>query len=144
MIKSLIDKKQRNVCLYLFKKAKRDYYEKIAIRNLTDSNKFWKTMRTIFGSKIKSKNSIILVEGSKIIQEEGGLAKTFNKFFVSIVKNLGINENILHTSSSETRNVEPSTAKFENHPRIVTICNHFDENSIFSFKEIEQTEVIKS
>ena len=78
-------------------------------------------MRPIFGSKIKSKNSIILVEDAKIIQEEGELTKTFNKFFVSIVKNLGINENLLHTSSSETRNVEPSIAKLENHPRIVTI-----------------------
>ena len=63
-------------------------------------------MRPIFGSKIKSKNSIILVEDAKIIQEEGELAKTFNKFFVSIVKNLGINENLLHTSLSETRNIE--------------------------------------
>ena len=37
-------------------------------------------MRLNFGSKIKSKNSIILVEDTKIIHEEGELAKTFNKF----------------------------------------------------------------
>ena len=93
-------------------------------------------MRPIFGSKIKSQNNITLPEGTKIIQEEGELAKTFNEFFVSIVKNLVINENFLHTSSSETRNVEPIIAKFENQPSIVTIRNRFDENSIFSFKEI--------
>ena len=69
--------------------------------------------------------------------------KKFNKFFVSIVKNLGFNENLLHTSSSATRNIESINAKFESHPRIVTIPNCFDENSIFSFKEIEKTEVIK-
>ena len=63
-------------------------------------------VRLIFGSKIKSKISITLVEGTKIIQEEGELAKTFKEFFVSIVKNLGINENLLHTSLSETRNME--------------------------------------
>ena len=63
-------------------------------------------MRLIFGSKIKSKNSITLDEGTKIIQEEGELAKTFKEFFVSIVKNLGTNENLLHTSLSETRNIE--------------------------------------
>ena len=78
-------------------------------------------MRPIFGSKIKSQNSITLAEGTKIIQEEGELAKTFNEFFVSIVKNLVINENFLHTPSSETRNVEPIIAKFENQPSIVTI-----------------------
>ena len=63
-------------------------------------------MRLSFGSKTKSKNSITLVEGTKIIQEEGKLAKTFKEFFVSIVKNLGINENLLHTSLSDTRNIE--------------------------------------
>ena len=85
-------KKQRNVCVYLLKKAKKNCYENIDISNLTDSNKFWKTVRRIFGSKIKSKNSVTLVEGIKIIQEEGELAKTFNELFVSIVKNLGIND----------------------------------------------------
>ena len=93
-------------------------------------------MKPIFGSKIKSKSSITLVEDAKIIQEEGELTETFNEFFVSIVKNLRINENLLPTSSSETINVESIITKFDNHPSIVTIRNRFDENSIFSFKEI--------
>ena len=71
------------------------------------------------------------------------MSKTFNELFVSFVKNLGINENLLPTSSSETRYVEPIIAKFENHPSIVAIRNRFDENSILSFKEIEKTDVIK-
>ena len=85
---------------------------------------------------------IIIIIIIVIIQEEE-LAKTSNEFFVSIVKSLGINENLLPTSSSETRNVESIIAKFENHPSIVTIRNCFDENSIFPFKEIGKTEVIK-
>ena len=125
------------------KKAEKAYYENIDISNLTNSNKFGKTVKPIFGSKKKSKNSITLVEGTRVIQEEGELAKIFNGFFVSIIKNLGINENLLPISSSETRNVETIIAKFENHPSIVTIRNRFDKNSIFSFKEILKTEVIK-
>ena len=68
------------------------------------------------------------------------MAQTFNEFSVSIEKNLGINENLPPTSSSETRNVESITAKFENHPSIVTIPNLFDKNSIFSFEETEKIE----
>ena len=80
-------KKQRNVCVYLLKSDKKDYYENIYLSNLTDSNKFWKALKPIFGCKIKSKNSIILIEGTKFIQEEEGeLAKIFNEFFVSIIK----------------------------------------------------------
>ena len=71
------------------------------------------------------------------------MAKTFNEFFVSIVKNLGINENLLPPSSSETRNVESIISKFENHHSIATIRNCFDKSSIFSFEEIVKTEVFK-
>ena len=42
-------------------------------------------MKPIFGSKIKSKSSITLVEDTKIIQEEGEL-KTFNEFFCQYCK----------------------------------------------------------
>ena len=100
-------------------------------------------MRPIFVSKIKPKSSITLDEGTKIIREEGELAKTFIEFFVSIIKNPEINENLPHTSSSETRNIESIIAKFENPASIVTIRKRFDENSIFSFKEIGKVEVIK-
>ena len=96
-------KKQRNVCVYLLKNDRKDCYENIYSSSLTDSNKFWKTLKPIFGSKIKSKNWFTLAEGIKFIQEEGVLAKTFNEFFVSITKNRGINENV---SSSETRKEE--------------------------------------
>ena len=135
--------KKRDFCVYLLKKAKNDYCENTGISNLTDYNKFWKTLKSFFGNKINSENSVTLVERTKIIQEEEELAQTFNEFFVSIVKNLVINENLLLTPSSETKNVEFIIAKFKNHPIIATIRNRFDENSIFSFKEIGKTNLIK-
>ena len=101
------------------------------------------TVKLIFRSKITFKNSITLAEGRKVIQKEGELAKSFNKSFVSIVKSLEINENLLHTSFSETKNVESIITKFGNHPSIVTIHNRFDKNSVFSFKEIGKIKVIK-
>ena len=114
--------------MYLLKKAKKDYYGNIRISSLTDCNEFWKTLNQFsVVARVKSKNSITLVEGTKIIQEEGELVKTINIFFVSIVKNLGINENLLPTSSSETRNVETIIAKFENNPIILTIRNLLED-----------------
>ena len=73
--------------MYIYlKKAKKDYYENIDISNLTDSNKFWMTVKPIFGSKIKSRNTITLVKGTKIIQEERELAEAFNEFFCQYCK----------------------------------------------------------
>ena len=114
-----IQKKQRKVCAYLLKKLKGNYYENIGKTYLTYFKKFWKTINSIFDSKLKSSTSISLGEITKIIQEKEELAKISNECFFNIVKNLEINENLLPTSSSKTRNVEFLIAKFENHPRIM-------------------------
>ena len=39
--------------VFLLKNARKDYYENICLSNLTDSNKFWKTMNPIFDSTVK-------------------------------------------------------------------------------------------
>lgn len=99
-------------------------------------------MKQIFGSKIKSRNSITIGEGTKLIQEQE-IAETFHEFFVSIVKTSAINENFLPNSSSQIENVEYIIAKFENHAIIMTLQNCFHKNCIFSFKKIIEAEVIK-
>ena len=104
--------------VYIYLKKPKGLQWKYDINNLTDSSKFWRTIKPIFSRKIKSRDNIIVVEGTKVTQEKGELAKTFNEFFVSTVKHLGINENLLLTSSSEIRNIESIIAKFENHPGI--------------------------
>ena len=99
-------------------------------------------MKEIFGSKIKSRNSIILGEGTKLIQKQE-IAETFHEFFVSVVKTGAINENFLPNSSSQIKNVEYIIAKFEIHAIIMTLQNCFHKNCIFSFKKIIEAEVIK-
>ena len=53
--------------VYFIKDVKKDNYEIIDMSSFTGSNKFWKTVKPIFGSKIKSNNSINLVKGTNII-----------------------------------------------------------------------------
>ena len=74
------------VYIYLKKNPEKDCYDNIDTSSLTNSKKFWKTVKQIFGCKLKSKNSITFVEGTKIIQEEGELAKTFNEFLSVLLK----------------------------------------------------------
>ena len=38
----LLYKKQRNVCVFLLKRAKKEYYENLDLCNVTDSKKFRK------------------------------------------------------------------------------------------------------
>ena len=86
-------KHQRNYCNRLCKKERRNYYENLNVKSITDNKKFWKTVKPLLGDKGGKKEKIVLVKGDRIIQEEAEVAKTFNDFFDNAVKSLGIVEN---------------------------------------------------
>ena len=54
--------KQRNICVSLTRKAKRNYYESLDLNNVCDNKKFWTTAKPLFSNKIKSVESIALSE----------------------------------------------------------------------------------
>ena len=61
------------------------------LKDITDSEKFWATVKPLFSNKIKSIEYITLEENGNIVNNDRELAGIFNEFFVSIVFNLGIN-----------------------------------------------------
>ena len=57
--------KQRNLCVRIIRKAK-SYYENLDPKDITDSKKFWATVKPFFSNKIKSTEYITLEENGKI------------------------------------------------------------------------------
>ena len=51
---------------------------------LTTRKSFWKTVKALFGNKIKCKSQTALAEGNNLVTDDKVLAKTFNKFFVNV------------------------------------------------------------
>ena len=49
---------QRNICVSLVKKAKRNYYENLDLKDINDNKKFWTTVKPLFSNKIKSAENI--------------------------------------------------------------------------------------
>ena len=83
-----------------------------------------------FSNKIKSKEKITLVENDEIISSDIEVAKTFQNFFSSIVKNL--NNQIDETHLSKTTQENPVLAcieKFSKHPSIVSIKKRMETAS---------------
>ena len=83
--------KQRNLCVNLLRKAKRNHYENLDLKDVDVNKKFWTTVKPLFCSKIKSVESITLDENGKLVRDEKEVANIFNDVFVNIVPNLGIN-----------------------------------------------------
>ena len=58
-------KEQRNICVNLLRKSKKQYFKNIDLKNVKDNKKFWKTITPKFSNKCKTANIIILVENEK-------------------------------------------------------------------------------
>ena len=70
--------KERNLCVSLLRKTKRNYYENL---NLNDNKKFWTTVKPLFCNKIKLVENITLDENGKLVRNEQEVANVFNDFF---------------------------------------------------------------
>ena len=98
--------------------------------------KIWKKTSPLFSNKIKSKENITLAENDEIISNDIEVAKTFQNFFGSIVKNLNIQRDEKHRSkTTQDNSVLACIEKFSEHPSIISINKRMKTNcNKFSFK----------
>ena len=61
--------KQRNLCVTLLRKSKREYYRNLNVENVCDNSKFWKVVKPLLPKKNMSSEKITLVEGIKILKK---------------------------------------------------------------------------
>ena len=80
---------QRNYCVSLLKKTKKEHFGNLNEKNVCDNKTFSKTEPFLLDN-IVSKEQITLVENNAMISEDSDAAQTLNSFFSNIVKNLKI------------------------------------------------------
>ena len=59
--------KKRNLFVTITRKAKRSYYENLDLKDITDSKKFWATVKPPFSNKKKPTEYITLEENWKVM-----------------------------------------------------------------------------
>ena len=112
--------KQRNICVYLLKKAKREYFGNLDTRVVTDNKKFWKYVCPFFSDQFNSKEKIILIENNEIISQDQEVCHVFNKYFSNIVRELNIPE--IHRFPVNIKDpVMEAVLGYQNHPSVVAI-----------------------
>ena len=84
--------KQRNHCVSVLRKTKREYYSKLDEKKLCNNKTFRKIVEPMLFKKIKSNQRITLIKNNEIIKTEKGTAKVLNAFFSNIVPNLDIQQ----------------------------------------------------
>ena len=131
-------RRQRNLCVKISRKAKRDFYNQLDVSTVTDNKKFWNTVKPFISDKSSSKSRITLIEEGKIVSKESDVAETFNDFFVTITDSLGIVENkeIVLDSNDFTDPIDQILFKFSRHPSIQKIRSLKQNAGSFSFEKV--------
>ena len=81
---------QRNLCVTILRKSKREFYGNHNEKKLCDNNKFWGVVKPVLLNKVVSNEKITLVERDNIVENDKKTANVFNDFFSNIITNLGI------------------------------------------------------
>ena len=141
--------KQRNYCVSLLRKTKKEYYSNLDEKNVTDNRKFWKTVKPFLSDKIVSSQKIIQVESDKIISKDSDTAQILNTFFSNIVSNLKIPEYVENNpiSGNIKDPILKLIVKYRNHPSILAIrevCTGRNSNFQFSFSQIDKKKFSKT
>ena len=109
-------KKQRNICVKLLRKTKKDFFINLDVKLVTENKQFWKTVKPCLTVKTLKGERITLIENEKVVSDERELVKIFNEYLSNIVPNLDIQR-----PPSITLHHDPvlrAIKKFENHPSI--------------------------
>ena len=57
-------------------KAKKDYFNNLKVRNITDKKQFWKTVKPFFSSKVGNNERItLIIEGDKEVSKDREVVK---------------------------------------------------------------------
>ena len=105
--------------------------------------KFWKTVKPLFGNKIKCKSQIALVEGNNPVTDDKILAKKFNKIFANVAATLGIKFEKLPSNNDDSNyNLDELIIRYNDHPSILAIKNKCTElNSTLTFKKVDKEQI---
>ena len=134
-------KMQRNHCVHLLRKTKKNYFTNLNMKDITDSKTFWKTIKPNFYEKGSSCMKIILSEKGSILNDNKKVCNTMNNYFVNITKTL----NLKPYKCPNSMNINEIISTFDNHVSIKKIKEYFPDafNSNFEFTEVSQNEVKK-
>ena len=133
-------KRQSNYCVKLLKRSKKDFYNNLNVKIITDNKHFWKTIKSNFTDKILKDEKIVLVEDDKVTTGEMDLAKTFKDHFENIVESLHIER--LCRVDFDREPVVNAIKNFSQHRRILKIRENTNSFACFSFRAVSKENLL--
>ena len=134
---------QRNFCVKLLRKTRKQFYNNLNVKYITENKLFWKTVKPLFTDKTLKDERITLLENNKVVSDESKLVEIFGKYFGNIVQNLAIDGLTNISSDNETVTLRKAIEKYQDHASIKVIRESIDTTKNFSFDLINPECIIK-
>ena len=130
-------KRQRNHCLSILRKTKKEYFNSLNIKQVSDNRLFWKSVKPFFNDKGSNSLKITLVEENNILSDEEEIANIMNNYFINVTKTLNLKKQL---GLGRT-----GVNEFENHISIKMIHEKYPEilPESFKFQFLSNNEVKK-
>ena len=138
-------KRQRNLCVSLLRKEKKNYYNNLDLKIFDDNRKFWKSIKPLFSDKQKilDKNIFILEDGI-IYSKNEEVAEKLNNFFIDAVQNLEIEPFVSEEANYVfDGNIDEIIKQYETHPSIQNIKVNITLGEKFVFSDTIPEEISK-
>ena len=123
-------KRQRKFCVKLLRKSKKDFYNNLNLKRITEKTTFWQTIKPNFTDKPLKDERITLVEGNKVITEEEDVVKKFKNHFEKIVETFKIGHPILSDLSDDP--VLTAIESFSDHASVLKTKEARNSSDCFS------------
>ena len=139
-------KRLKNYCSRLYKKERKNFFNKLNTSFVSDNKLFWKTVKPFFSNNGSHRGNIKLAEGDKLLQDDSEVAEELNNFFKEAVSTLDVNENsyIINPDSINISDlIEKAISKYKFHPSILLINDKIVNEDKFSFKPISKLDIDK-
>ena len=137
--------KQRNYCVSLLRRTKRNYYSSLDAKSVTDNKTFWRTVKPFLSDKTPFNAKITLIEDGEVISSDNEIANVLNTFFSNIVSNLNLPEYpISNPYYNKIRDpVLKAILKCKDHPSIKAIERVPKSKDLFNFSNVEKREILQ-
>ena len=134
-------KKDKDFCVELLRKSKKNFYNNLNVKRITDNRKNWQTIKRNCTDKTLKDERITVVEGDKVITEEKDVVKIFKDHFEKIVETLKIDRPILSDLSDDP--VLNAIESFSHHASVLKIKEARNSSDCFSFKLVTIEDICK-
>ena len=136
--------KQRNLCVTLLRKSKREFFGSLNETDLSDNTKFWSLVKPLLSNKVVHNERITLVEDDKIVENDKNTASILNEFFSNIttlaIPQYDETEPVNHDIGDP---LMKAIMNYRFHPSIAAVKKNCNSGSSFSFSLVERAEIMK-